>query len=191
MPLCGSSFCGCAIVSTPADFAEFDGAFPTINVEGSGTGASPWNLTLDDEWAAAIVAVVTEAQTRGVKGYVKSTTSQSTITTVTDVTDLTVTFTAEADRLYRVTGHCLMRSSVANDVGILRITNAANTTQSYDQRVLATSDQGMRAQALVEPGAGEVTYKLRAERLSGSGNLTVSASSTVPAFILVEDIGPA
>ena len=55
MGLCGSSFCGCAVTSVPADFAEIDGAFPTINVAGNGTGASPWNLTLDDEWAGAVV----------------------------------------------------------------------------------------------------------------------------------------
>lgn len=54
MPLCGSSFCGCALTSVPADFAEIDGAFPTIDVAGNGTGSSPWNLTLNDEWAAAV-----------------------------------------------------------------------------------------------------------------------------------------
>jgi hypothetical protein len=40
----------------PADFAEIDGAFPTIDVAGNGTGASPWNLTLNDEWAGAVAA---------------------------------------------------------------------------------------------------------------------------------------
>lgn len=58
MPLCGSSFCGCALTSVPADFAEFGGAFPTIGVAGNGTGVSPWNLTLDDEWAAAVIAAL-------------------------------------------------------------------------------------------------------------------------------------
>jgi hypothetical protein len=189
MPLCGSSkFCGCSIVSTPAVEGAINGELPTIDVAGAGFGASPWNLTLNDGWADAVAV---EINNRGVKGYASRTTAQTAITTVTDITSLTVTFTAATGRLYLITGVCLMLSSVANDIGMLRITNDLNTTQSYDQKVLATSDQGLRAHALVSPGAGSATYKLRAGRLSGSGNLTVSASASVPAFILVEDIGPA
>jgi hypothetical protein len=55
MPLCGSSRCGCALVSVPAASGAIDGFLPTIDVAGNGTPASPWNLTLNDDWVAAMV----------------------------------------------------------------------------------------------------------------------------------------
>lgn len=50
MPLCGSSTCGCALVSVPAAAGALNSQLPTIDVAGNGTPASPWNLTLNDEW---------------------------------------------------------------------------------------------------------------------------------------------
>ena len=64
MGLCGSSFCGCAITSVPADFAEFDGAFPTIDVAGNGTGATPWNLPPNDEWAGGVATTLSQSKAR-------------------------------------------------------------------------------------------------------------------------------
>jgi hypothetical protein len=58
VPLCGSSFCGCALTSIPANFAEINGASPTIDVAGNGTSLSPWNLTLNDEWAGEVADAV-------------------------------------------------------------------------------------------------------------------------------------
>ena len=55
--LCGSSFCGCAIVSVPAASGAINGALPTIDVAGNGTSASPWNLTLNSQWVAEVAAV--------------------------------------------------------------------------------------------------------------------------------------
>ena len=52
--LCGSSFCGCAIVSVPASSGSIGGALPTIDVNGNGTSASPWNLTLNTQWAGKL-----------------------------------------------------------------------------------------------------------------------------------------
>jgi hypothetical protein len=56
MPLCGSSSCGCAVVSVPATSGAINGALPAIDVAGNGAPTSPWNLTLNDEWAAALAA---------------------------------------------------------------------------------------------------------------------------------------
>lgn len=44
------------IISVPATEGEIDGHYPTIDVAGGGTIDSPWNLTLNDEWTAAVVA---------------------------------------------------------------------------------------------------------------------------------------
>jgi len=54
--------CGCAIVSVPATAGDIDGHFPTIDVAGNGTTASPWNLTINDEWAGSVVGGLLVAQ---------------------------------------------------------------------------------------------------------------------------------
>ena len=74
MPLCGSSFCGCAITSVPVAAGDgyIDGAYPTITVDGNGTGASPWVLSLNDEWASAVAS-----KFRGIQGLQGSGTTQA------------------------------------------------------------------------------------------------------------------
>lgn len=58
MPLCGSSYCGCALVSVAATSGTINGDLPTIDVAGSGTPGSPWNLTLNDEWADEVANAI-------------------------------------------------------------------------------------------------------------------------------------
>lgn len=58
MALCGSSFCGCALVSIPATEGAIGAVLPTIDVAGNGTAASPYNLTLNDEWVALVAELL-------------------------------------------------------------------------------------------------------------------------------------
>jgi hypothetical protein len=128
---------------------------------------------------------------RGVVGYASVTSNQTPITTIADLTSLTVTWTAVAARRYRITGQTLPQSTVTNDSVGLSITTSGNTVVARQDTgdMLANVPRGLTCQVVVVPGAGSTTYKLRMERQSGTGDVTNNATSTIPSFILVEDIG--
>ena len=41
-------------MATPATINEINGAYPSIDVAGSGTSAAPWDLSLNANWAAEV-----------------------------------------------------------------------------------------------------------------------------------------
>jgi hypothetical protein len=53
--LCGGYRCGCGVTSTPATEGAIDGELPSILVSGSGEPGDPYDLLLNDAWAAAVV----------------------------------------------------------------------------------------------------------------------------------------
>ena len=129
---------------------------------------------------------------RGTLGYAQITASQVGITAVTDVTGLSVTFTAVAGRRYKITAEGYLASSVIDDVCAMQITDGSNNqVQSAQTQGSANATIKAVAHAIVVPGAGSRTYKVRALRAGGTGNVTFFAATNAPAFILVEDIGPA
>jgi len=125
-------------------------------------------------------------------GYVQITSNVTGITTIADVTGLSITFTAVASRRYRIDVGCMMQTdgSTANNQGRLYITDGSNNVLQRRDVNLAVGalPAGISATAIVVPGAGSVTYKARAER-SIANNLSVIAAATIPAFILITDIG--
>jgi hypothetical protein len=128
---------------------------------------------------------------KGKMGYVQVAANQAGITTITDLTSLTLTFTALASRYYKITGWCLIQSTVADDVFAVHITDGAGTqVQQGSQHLrVANATQVCAPQIVLQPGAGSKTYKLRMSRLVGTGTGTLAATATYPAFILIEDIG--
>lgn len=129
---------------------------------------------------------------RGVVGYAQVTAAQNGIgTAITDLTSLSVTFTALAGRRYRITGFAQwIYASGSPAVGVLRITDGANIQISESNMPgSAAVFTTWHVQAVVTPSAGSVTYKLRAN--VNSGTINVTASSTAPVFIMVEDLGAA
>lgn len=54
MGLCGSFRCGCGVTSTPAVEGAIDGELPSIYVTGSGEAGDPYDLSLNDVWAALV-----------------------------------------------------------------------------------------------------------------------------------------
>lgn len=127
----------------------------------------------------------------GKLAYASMTTTQG-VTTIADVTPLTVTWTAVASRLYRVSARVLGRSDVAGDRLAIFITNAANAFQqgSYLEADVNGEAQTMMLDTLVTGLSGSTTWKVRAER-TGTGTFTVDCGPSYPGFLLVEDIGPA
>jgi hypothetical protein len=137
--------------------------------------------------------VTVAALPRGVLGRATRTTAQSGITTVTDITSMSVTWTATSSRLYRVSASGLVFSTVANDVAQLSMTDASNTVKALAQEIVAASPLGItiHVEWIVTGLSGSQTTKLRVARSGGSGSLTFDAAGTYPAYLTVEDIGPA
>ena len=127
----------------------------------------------------------------GVMGYVEVTANQNSITTVVDLTSLTLTFTAAANRRYRIQGQVTVSTTVGDGAFQLYITDSTPTT--YNRATSYLDNTGaltVFVQAVETFSAGSQTVKLRLERATGTGTYTMSASSTAPAFLLIEDIGP-
>lgn len=146
------------------------------------TDTGRWLFWTGSDWAALSSSTV---------GYAQIVANQTGITTITDITSLTVTFTAVAGRRYRITGSAFLLTTVSGDVASLVIADGAGTQLNSSQVDLRSSSTDIRGHvfAVVVPGAGSKTYKLRASRVSGTGSISVDAGATYPAFILVEDIG--
>lgn len=121
--------------------------------------------------------------------YAEVVANQGSITTEVDLTGLSVTVNVPAGRRLLITGNALAASTIANDridfviqEDGVQIQNGAETADVASQ-VIATQASIVRS-----PSAGSHTYKLRMGRGVGTGTITMTAASTIPAFLLVEDI---
>lgn len=139
----------------------------------------PWNLP----WGP--VAPVAQA-----------TANQATISAIVDLTSLSVTFTAIANRRYKVTANVLIVGTTLGDTFGLTLADAANTVLQLRNGgtgpTAATQIPVTLTLDTVTPAvAGSYTFKLRLARAAGSGTFTSLAGATFPAQLTVEDIGPA
>lgn len=137
-----------------------------------------------------LTAAEVNALPGGLIGQASITADTSTTTTTADAS-VSVTFTAQAGRTYKVTAIARITSTVADDLSGVIIADSSNVVQNRGSIVAggANRAEGINVIALVAPGAGSVTYKIRYTRVSGSGNVKISADSTGPCTLVVEDIG--
>ncbi len=119
------------------------------------------------------------------------TANQGTFTAQTDLTGLAATITAAQanGRRIRVSCQVNLQSSIAADDVFLNIMEGATILQqiNFDCPRANFPYVGLSAVILTPTNAAH-TYKLSAARNAGSGNITMAASATNPAYILVEDI---
>jgi hypothetical protein len=119
--------------------------------------------------------------------------SQAGTINVVDLTGMSVTFTAIANRNYKVSYHVY---------GIPTVTNACfsvNLQQGATIKQIGISNAGLSGVGATTSAvyvgtfsAGSVTLKLTGELTSGStGSITFTAVSVLPWILVVEDIGPA
>jgi len=120
--------------------------------------------------------------------YAEVTTNQTGITTLVDLTNLTANVTVAAGRRIRIAGHCLMSRSVADGTNTLFIKEGGTQITQVDESTYGTDAGTMDISAIISPSAGSHTYKLQMQRTTGTGTASMLASSTYPAYILVEDI---
>lgn len=121
--------------------------------------------------------------------YAQITANQGTITTEVDIAGLTVTVVVSEGRRLRITGYADVYSTVTDDIGVLRIYQDGVTVQrGLSPKMLANNGTPISVTAVVSPTAGVHTYKLTAQRITGTGTMSLEAGALLPAFILVEDI---
>jgi hypothetical protein len=163
--------------------ASVDGAVVYINsgdgIEGlyAYNGSNfrlPWNM----QWGRVGSAIATS--------------NQGTFTTLVDLTSLTITFTAVANRIYRVTSECTFGATgAAGDVALIIATGAGTQLQKRGTHA-GGAGVGVSISASVDltPSAGSTTYKAQAQRDSGADTWTAIATSTQPNLIRIDDMGP-
>ena len=153
--------------------------------------AIPGTKVALDGWSAANVNDLPG----GWLGHVSITASQGSIgSTATDITGLSVAVTVNTSRRIRAHAYFPSWLSTVNgdNASLLIMEGATQLTLKRGAAVSSgTGDFGIEATWIGIPSAGSHTYKVQFVRVSGTGTLTVGASSTQPAFLLVEDIGPA
>lgn len=125
-------------------------------------------------------------------GFVGQTTSNAVTAGIGAVQDLvTVTFTAIANRRYRLNAYCAAVTTVAVTNFNLFITD--NTPTTLQQCNLSNTSAANAAnitgfcQINVSPGAGSVTYRAR---ISATGGTLTLLGGQMTHYLLVEDIGP-
>jgi hypothetical protein len=130
----------------------------------------------------------------GVCGYTESTTLlQAGVTAEVDLTGMSVTFTAIANRYYKITAFMYGIPTVANAVYQLRIKQGATALQTFlNSGGPATAGTTVSGSVIKTFTAGSTTLKLAGALATGStGSITFNGAATLPVYILVEDIGPA
>ena len=127
---------------------------------------------------------------RGVMGYVfRSTGNISLTTTVADITGASITFTAEANRVYLVTFCATTNKPSAGYVDVT-FTDASNTTIANTIQSVSNSFAIINFSFLQTTlSAGSKTIKVRAGVDSGTG--TIYGSVGNPYSFVIQDMGPA
>jgi hypothetical protein len=134
---------------------------------------------------------------RGVMAYATSATTQTLATTSTIATGMTVTFTAEANRLYKITYQEpeVQTPTVAlgNSICTIKLTNAAAT--AYAVSIIQTPSAAQTASEVTTMtiqsfAAGSITIVGACSTSSLTGTPKLERSATRLALIMVEDIGP-
>jgi hypothetical protein len=146
-------------------------------------------------------AVLTAAQQnrfpRGVMALATSTTSYTLTTSEVIATGMTVTFTAVANRYYRITYYepqAQTASFASNTQLTLRQTNASGTVLQntvFTNETNATDQSGMTVIRTMTFSAGSITVVGTAKVSLTTGTPQLIRDSTRQAQLLVEDIGPA
>lgn len=130
----------------------------------------------------------------GAIGYASVTSSQNVATsTVTDLTGLTVTVNVGPSRLLRLSASCLLSRSVADGITVGYFREGTTEFGRFGQHAPSANTETELASGwvlVVNPTEGTHTYKLSMSRLTGTGNSTLNATASNPAWFLVEDIGP-
>ena len=128
---------------------------------------------------------------RGAMGYVVEQSSNLSVTnSEADLSGMSITFTAEAGRLYRVSFNCFYLQSDASSRFIINFNNTTGTTFASTQQVNpVASGYNTFSYSYIfgVASSGSVTRKITSQTTGGT--VTIFGSSTSPISYLIEDVG--
>lgn len=129
----------------------------------------------------------------GVLGYAEVTANQTGITTETDLTGLSVTVTVADSRRIKITYFGAHEINTVDNRVVASIKESTTTLaflQTHHSEAATPGRHNAYGAAVITPSSGSHTYKVTM-LAPDAGSASLAASATGPAFILVEDIGPA
>lgn len=126
----------------------------------------------------------------GVIGRVSSANSQASVgTTYTDVTDLSITFTAVANRFYKISAYISAAVNATATFALANIIEDATTTViQTGTPIVASLGAGLYPMAVRTYTAGSHTVKVQIR--ANTGTILTGASATNLHQMVIEDIGP-
>ena len=141
-------------------------------------------------------AVYTAAQAnrfpRGVMGRAVATATQTfTTTSSVDFTSLSVTFTAVANRYYKLSFSLPSVTGSASNRFVTQIRDGSNTELLAVYNEVTSLGYSICNYTTQTFSAGSKTIKLSGYRDSGSGNIGSYGAAQSPMELTVEDMGPA
>jgi len=124
---------------------------------------------------------------------VNSTTINQAVTTVADVTGMTLTFNTVTNRVYGITYSGFVNCSDASSLNII-IADGSNTViqQSIFQFAAPFLPEGRQLSNVfyfTAGSTGSTTRKLRCQRQTGAGTMTIFGGATIPFQFAIEDCG--
>jgi len=128
---------------------------------------------------------------RGVMGYYVSTANSAIGAATADITGASITFTAEANRLYRALFICDYSVTTAGALAGFYFTDSANNIIQNIANTTSTASgfAQVTMQHLFTVSAGSVTRKMRTDVSAGTG--TIRGTSGAVYTFSIEDMGPA
>lgn len=126
--------------------------------------------------------------------YAEVTANQATITTEVALTDLTSTRSYPGGRRVKITGSIRFGATNVDNNAILRIkesTTVLQTAEHIASRISSQSNPSLERSIVIVPSVGGHTYNLTLNMSVGTGSISLVASVSAPAFLLIEDLGPA
>lgn len=126
-------------------------------------------------------------------GFAEVTADISGISAITDLTGLSQTVTVNTSRKIAVTFYAARTSSTVAADRFRYYLREGSTTLQTATEILDFANVGTTIGVIRwvgNPSSGSHTYKVSLERITGTGTLTMAASSTEPAQLVIEDVGP-
>ena len=144
-------------------------------------GANPTVVERASDVNRAPAGVMTTASTGS---------SQTGISAVTDLTSLSGAITGVAGRRYLITGLVNFRQRTATGAVTIEIVHSGSTVLASWVETYVTDAYGTAHFSMYHvPGAGSITYKLRAKTSAGTVDINPQGLTTIPSMIIVEDVG--
>jgi hypothetical protein len=126
---------------------------------------------------------------RGVVGVSQKVTDQN-VTAEADVSGLSVTWTAEANRVYKFTLTMNAFAASASNLTVYLNDNSTNIRELLEGIAAGTPSFVSFAFYVTGITAGSKTYKIRSSATSSTTLYGTTARATLVAQLIVEDIGP-